>query len=142
MISKTLTLNLFKLMFMNLKSYGWKLFPCFQISGWLQPTNSTSHRWSSFLHWNFRLNSFEPWSWNFYNVIIFYVKCRGTFLPIAHRCWIQFILCRTCLLGERSEVGKFKRISIDKRVITVIAHQGQPGPPSTPISLHFQVPSF
>uniref|UniRef100_A0A2N9I4I1 Uncharacterized protein n=1 Tax=Fagus sylvatica TaxID=28930 RepID=A0A2N9I4I1_FAGSY len=48
----------------------------------------------------------------------------------------------TCLLGERSEVGKFKRISIDKRVITVAAHQGQPGPPSTPISLHFQVPSF
>ncbi|GMY21463.1 zinc finger ccch domain-containing protein 19, partial [Fagus crenata] len=33
---------------------------------------------------------------------------------------------KTCLLGERSEVGKFKRISIDKRVITVAAHQGQP----------------
>ena len=103
-----------------------------------------------FLHWNFRLILFEPWSWNFYNLIIFYVKCQGTFLPIAHRCWIQFILCRTCLLGERSKVGKFERISIDKRVITVAAHQGQPvaahqgqpGPPSTPISLHFQVPSF
>uniref|UniRef100_A0A2N9HT37 Disease resistance R13L4/SHOC-2-like LRR domain-containing protein n=1 Tax=Fagus sylvatica TaxID=28930 RepID=A0A2N9HT37_FAGSY len=34
---------------------------------------------------------------------------------------------KSCLLGERSEVGKFTRTSIDKRVITVVALQGQPG---------------
>uniref|UniRef100_A0A2N9J1E4 HMA domain-containing protein n=1 Tax=Fagus sylvatica TaxID=28930 RepID=A0A2N9J1E4_FAGSY len=38
---------------------------------------------------------------------------------------------RTCLLGERSEVGKFTRTSIDKRVITVAALQGQPVPLKT-----------
>uniref|UniRef100_A0A2N9EXY9 Uncharacterized protein n=1 Tax=Fagus sylvatica TaxID=28930 RepID=A0A2N9EXY9_FAGSY len=38
---------------------------------------------------------------------------------------------KSCLLGERSEVGKFTRTSIDKRVITVVALQGQPVPLKT-----------
>ena len=67
--------------------------------------------------------------------------CSGIILLFLLHIGVEFNLYFVGLVCLVREV-RLGNSSIDKRVITVAALQGQPGTPSTPISLPFQVPSF
>ena len=71
--------------------------------------------------------------------------CSGIILLFLLHIVVEFNLYfveLVCLVREVRLENSREQVSIDKRVITVAALQGQPGTPSTPISLHFKVPSF